>query len=270
MSECPFCNETAGIDPEAPCPTCGRRAGDPPPIRADGWDGDGPSGPDLELSRGGSVASHSGGPSAYAGGGLSLGDDDDPFAEDAPEGALELDLPLSYAANAPRPASAIPSGPPSSGARGGFDLTLPPKLESAPRLSAPPSAPSLPASQGGAPPDAPPVSAPELEFGAAPAWTRGPADPAAAMIARYPATPDKVWETPAYALKVLWRQLELRQDLVSLRRRRSPDAPLYERALRTHDAKTFALGLAITCAGLVVASFIFFLPVLLRFLRAPD
>ena len=71
-------------------------------------------------------------------------------------------------------------------------------------------------------------------------------------------------------MKVLWRQFELRQDLTSLRNRRSPDVPLYERALRAYDPKTFALGLAITCAGLALASFIFFLPVILRFLRDPS
>ncbi|HVH46787.1 MAG TPA: hypothetical protein VM925_30805, partial [Labilithrix sp.] len=94
-------------------------------------------------------------------------------------------------------------------------------------------------------------------------------DPAA-LIARYPAPPAKVWETPAYAMKVLWRQLELRQDLASLRKKRSPDVPLYERALTVHDGKTFALGLVITLAGFTVATFVFFLPVILRFLRDPD
>jgi hypothetical protein len=90
------------------------------------------------------------------------------------------------------------------------------------------------------------------------------------MIARYPMPPPEVWGAPKYALKVLWRQLELRQDLASLRKKRSPDVALYERALKTHDAKTFAVGLAITCAGFVIASFIFFLPVIIRFLRDPN
>lgn len=90
------------------------------------------------------------------------------------------------------------------------------------------------------------------------------------MIARYPTPPSQLWAAPGYAIKVLLRQLELRQDLASLRKRRSPDVSLYERALEAHDAKTFAVGLAIACAGLAVAMFIFFLPVILRFIRAPD
>lgn len=89
------------------------------------------------------------------------------------------------------------------------------------------------------------------------------------MIARFPIPPQKLWESPVYAMKVLWRQFELRQDLASLRKKRSPDVPLYERALKTHDAKLFALGLALTCAGLAIASFVFFLPVILRFLHDP-
>lgn len=79
-----------------------------------------------------------------------------------------------------------------------------------------------------------------------------------------------MWEAPGYAIRVLWRQLELRQDLATLRKRRSPDVPLYESALGAHDPKTFALGLVMTCAGLVVASFVFFLPVILRILRNSD
>ena len=71
-------------------------------------------------------------------------------------------------------------------------------------------------------------------------------------------------------MKVLWRQFELHRDLASLRRRRSPDVPLYERALKAHDAKMFMLGLVLTCAGVMLASFIFFLPVILRLLRASD
>jgi hypothetical protein len=68
-------------------------------------------------------------------------------------------------------------------------------------------------------------------------------------------------------VRVLLRQLDLRTDLESLRRRRSPDVPLYEAALRAYEPKTFRLGMAITCAALAVATFIFFLPVILRFTR---
>ena len=71
-----------------------------------------------------------------------------------------------------------------------------------------------------------------------------------------------------YAVRVVLRQLELRTDLESLRRRRSPDVPLYEAALRAYDKKTFRLGMAINVAALTVATFIFFLPVIIRFMRA--
>jgi hypothetical protein len=96
-----------------------------------------------------------------------------------------------------------------------------------------------------------------------------PAPPsAAAVIAKYPAPPAKVIHAPMYAVRVFMRQLELRTNLDSLRRRRSPDVPLYEAALKAYDAKTFRLGVAINCAVFTVATVIFFLPVILRFVRA--
>jgi hypothetical protein len=66
---------------------------------------------------------------------------------------------------------------------------------------------------------------------------------------------------------VVLRQLELRTDLESLRRRRSPDVPLYEAALKAYEPKTFRLGMAINCAALALATFIFFLRVIIRFVR---
>ena len=117
-----------------------------------------------------------------------------------------------------------------------------------------------------------PLAQPAPDAGARPRGTAG-ASTAAGPRRDHRAFPPAAREglgAPVYAMKVRWRQFELRQDLASLRNRRSPDVLLYERALRTHDAKTFALGLAITCAGLALASFVFFLPVILRFLRDPD
>lgn len=70
-----------------------------------------------------------------------------------------------------------------------------------------------------------------------------------------------------YAVRVALRQIELRTDLESLRRRRSPDVPLYEAALEAYEPKTFRLGMAMSCAALTLATFIFFLPVILRFAR---
>ena len=95
-----------------------------------------------------------------------------------------------------------------------------------------------------------------------------PAKPTpAAVIAKYPVPPQSIANAPMYALRVVMRQFELRTDLESLRRRRSPDVPLYEAALRAYDVKTFRLGMAINFAALTVAMFIFFLPVILRFMR---
>jgi hypothetical protein len=182
------------------------------------------------------LAASSGGPSAYAASAIGFGDDD-PFADDAPGASLELDLPAN-----PRSSSLEPA---------------PPTVSAAPASGAHAAAPSVRT------PSAPAFEAP---VEAAPVSSRGP-DPAA-LIARFPVAPTKVWEMPVYAVKVLLRQLELRQDLTSLRRRRSPDVPLYERALRTHDAKTFTIGLALAGAAFAVACFLFFLPVLFRFLRA--
>jgi hypothetical protein len=259
---------------------------------ASGWGDDDLGG--LDLSLGGSMASHPGGPSAYSGGGLGFGDEDDPFADDAPQGALELDLPPSHSASAPRsmPAqSAAAVSTPTDGSSGSVpDLVLPtprgapsstpslPAVRSDPSLapapSPPRSGPSLTSAGPQSPPSFPaespsqPQVSPQPEPVSALPAVPAPPDPAA-MIARYPAPPSKIWEAPVYAMKVLWRQVELRQDLASLRKRRSPDVALYERALKTHDPKTFTLGLVITCAGLTLAMFVFFLPVILRFLRDP-
>jgi hypothetical protein len=89
-------------------------------------------------------------------------------------------------------------------------------------------------------------------------------------IANYPPPPNKLWQAPKYALQVLYRQFELKQDLESLKRKRSPDVGLYERALRTHDPKMYKTGLAITGIALFLATVLFFMPVIKRFAFAPD
>ena len=139
------------------------------------------------------------------------------------------------------------------------------------------------------PPTAPVSSAPSMAAASAPPSSSGssptandsgahapalheqlpPARPtAASVIAKYPAPPPKPLQAPKYAVQILVRQFELRNQLESLRRRRSPDVPLYEAALRSYDVKTFRLGMAINCALLATATLIFFLPVILRFVRA--
>jgi hypothetical protein len=257
MTLCPFC-KSAKIDDHAPCPRCGRSArAAPAKVEADGW------GDEDELSRGGQHAS-SGGPSAYGGGAVGFGDDD-PFADDAPAASLELDLPAS-----PRPLPVQSTTPSRSPSASNIEARL--AAESGAfgaALSAPPSGahPAAAPSRAPSSPSLDPRRTPEGASSAgAPASSRG--QDAAALIARFPVAPVKLWEMPMYALKVLYRQFELRQDLTSLRRRRSPDVPLYERALRTYDAKTFVIGLALAGAALGLACFLFFLPVFLRFWRA--
>lgn len=100
-----------------------------------GWgDDDELSDGGLDLSRGGSV-SHAQGPTAYAGGGLSLGDDDDPFADEVPAGALELDLPSHAGARAGSAGSLAPAVP----------VAEPRRYGSTPNLAAVKSEPRLPA-----------------------------------------------------------------------------------------------------------------------------
>src|SRR5690606_20742444 len=118
--------------------------------------------------------------SSYAGGGFSLGDGDDPFADDAPQDALELDLPSSHASKAARgidpapeqnasasmpagagggppnavPDLALPAKPTARGSTPALPAVRPPQSESAlrapqsePALRAPQSEPALRASQ---------------------------------------------------------------------------------------------------------------------------
>jgi hypothetical protein len=157
-------------------------------------------------------------------------------------------------------AGGIPSAPPSSsrGVSGG--QASPPPGEEGHHGFAPPA----PSSASGLDDPSGPHSAPTAAMP-----PMGPPKPtAAAVIAKYPAPPTKITQAPIYTVRVILRQLELRTDLESLRRRRSPDVPLYEAALRAYDTKTFRLGMAINCAVLAIATFIFFLPVMIRFIRA--
>lgn len=186
-------------------------------------------------------------PASYGGGDFSM--DDDPFA-DAPGGALELDLPAQHQRSKPPTtapsAPSIPAAPPVS--------QRPPIVQSAPPASLQPPRSTPPET-------AAPASGPRS---IQPRYPSTSADPSA-LIARFPNPPEKVLETPGYAFRVLWRQMELRQDLASLRRRRSPDVPLFERALRTYDPKTFTLGLLLSGAIFAVVTVVVFLPVIFRY-----
>ncbi len=72
---------------------------------------------------------------------------------------------------------------------------------------------------------------------------------------------------PLYAAQVVWRQLDLRQQLDALRRRRSPDVPLFERALQTYEPRAFSVGLTVNGVVLAILVILFFMPVILRFTR---
>jgi hypothetical protein len=153
----------------------------------------------------------------------------------------------------------VPPPPPASEGHNGF--APPPPSSSSTMAPEPRSSGQLPASHGNGAED----SAPQL----APEPPPPPAKPtSAALIAKYPVPPRSIANAPVYAIRVVMRQFELRTDLESLRRRRSPDVPLYEAALRAYDARTFRLGMAITCAALLLATVLFFMPVILRFARA--
>lgn len=155
------------------------------------------------------------------------------------------------------------AAPPPPASEGGHDGFAPPPASSSAGAGGvapgPQSSGQLPAAHANGPG--------EVAHSMAPA-PQVPAKPTpAALIAKYPAPPAAVSGAPMYAVRVIMRQLELRTDLESLRRRRSPDVPLYEAALRAYDAKTFRLGMAINCAALAVATILFFMPVILRFAR---
>jgi hypothetical protein len=160
-------------------------------------------------------------------------------------------------------AGGSPSAPPSSsrGVAGG-QASPPPGGEGHHGF-----APPAPSSASGLDDPSGPHSAPTAPTAAMPPMAP-PKPTAAAVIAKYPAPPTKITQAPTYAVRVILRQLELRTDLESLRRRRSPDVPLYEAALRAYDTRTFRLGMAINCAVLALATFVFFLPVMIRFIRA--
>lgn len=199
----------------------------------DDFEDDGPGGvPDLQ--QGSPVGHGQPAPSPYEGGGGMSFDDD---FDDAPQGSLELDVPSAPPANPvpPPPVSSSP-GPNSSGRM--------PAVSLGPQSSGShPAAAAVAAEPAGPPPPPPP----------------------AALVAKYPAPPAKPWEAPVYFVRVVLRQWELRQDLTALRRRRSPDVRLYEDALGTYDKKTFAIGMAISTFGVLVALGLFLIPVWKRF-----
>ena len=275
LSVCPFCKAPVTVS-HGPCPRCGKVASDHPSIAGTGGRnlgddfGDDIGGPGLELGTGSAHGGIGSGATSYGSDeGMSFDDD----LDGGHSGPLELDM---------------PSAPHSSPASSGEHVVSPPHSSPTssqhPRISGSHPAASISGTQPSAAPYAAGSGRPPQSLSNAPV---GPPTPRslpvpvalppprpklpptpAEMIAKYPAAPGEVWRAPGYAWKVLYRQLEIRQDLDSLKKRRSPDAPLYEAALRAHDKKTFLTGMAISAAAFVVAMLIFFIPVFLRFLRA--
>lgn len=261
MSLCPFCKAPVS-NSSAPCPRCGKLASHHPSVQGSNtgrelstdFDDDVP---DLDLvdTKGPAAAPAKQAAPSFESQGRTLDDD---FADDvSPD--LELDVPTGHSSQRSLPA-APPEPPPPPPAQS--KKPAPPSASQKPPPSSSGKLPSLASSSQRLP--AVEASEPQLAAAPPPPPPPPPKPTPAAIVAKYPLPPEKIWEAPLYAWKVVYRQLELRQDLASLRKRRSPDVPLYEAALKAHDRKTFALGVALTCAGLVVAGFVFCLPMIIR------
>lgn len=271
MSVCPFCKAQVAQS-TAPCPRCAKLAAEHPSIaaisgRTLSTDFDEEDHGELSLESGSSVGHGSDGSHGvqYEGSkGMTL--DDDLFGDEGGSGPLELDVPdLPVPPRAPD--LAPPSGGPASGA------SKKPAPISDPRIAAPAPAPT-PTSSSKMPADdesgAHPIETPHAAHAAHDRPPPSAHDQAAVKIANFPAPPQKILQAPRYALRVLYRQFELRQDLESLRRKRSPDVALYERALKSHDPRMYTMGLAITGIAFFLATVLFFMPVIKRFAFAPD
>lgn len=216
----------------------------------DDFDDDGPS-----LQQGSQVGhGQKAGTSYEGGGGMSFDDDYD----DANPGSIELDV--------PPPPSSSPAAPTSSAPNVSGAPPADPSSRPSGKMAAAPQSSRNPVTSGA--PPGPQSSGQHVAASVAPVV--GPPPPPeppspAAMVAKYPPPPAKPLEAPVYFIRVLLRQFELRQDLTALRRRRSPDVKLYEAALGTYHKKTFAIGLAITSVGILVALGLFLIPVWKRF-----
>jgi hypothetical protein len=59
----------------------------------------------------------------------------------------------------------------------------------------------------------------------------------------------------------------LKRSLAAHARASLPDTPLYERALRVHDARALFTGVAVSVLVLSIAGLLFLSPVIVRFAR---
>lgn len=128
-----------------------------------------------------------------------------------------------------------------------IEAVAPPR--SAPRppvANAPPSSSSSEARRSSAelPAVAPALSA------AAPVLESDPRAPGIRALAAYGQPPERLLDTPTYALRVLARQRILRRELAIARHHRSADVALYEAALCSADRHALEKGLVVIAAGL--------------------
>ena len=213
----------------------------------DEFEDEGDAPPRLELDTGTAAATGPGsGSTRYGGGAMEF--DDDPLAEEGSgSAAFELDLPAGsgFAVRA-APAPPPPTISDDQGTSGVVATTAP--SQDAPHAADASITPAAPS-----------------EAAAASVRQR---PTAAAVIANYPPVPVKVRDAPKYTLQIMIRQMELRSELVSLRRRRSPDVPLYESALRAYEPAMFHLGAAVSVSILVGVLLLVCLPLIVRVLGA--
>ncbi len=211
--------------------------------------------PELGVSRAG-IGGALGGGALGAGSSGEIDPDEDDFG---PSIQLELAaVPSSQAQVSAPPAPMTPSG------------GLPTPVSSSGRLSgaapAPRSSGSLPAARpSGAMPAASPV--PAAPVPAAPVPATPPPDDPAARLAGHGPPPKHFWETPIYAFRVLMRLRELKGELEAARSSRSNRTPLYEAALHAHDQKAVTTGLALSAGVFLLLTVLFFMPVIVRFVR---
>ncbi len=151
-----------------------------------------------------------------------------------------------------------------------LELADDPRLRRAPAPAPVVVAPAPPADQE-TPPDPPPgdpglartmvdVSPPKVRLGPR-------RDDPAVLLASYPPSPRRIWQTPEYAAKVLLRRRMLKRSHAAHARASLPDTPVYERALHVHDARALYTGIAVSVLVVSVAGLLYLSPVILRFAR---
>jgi hypothetical protein len=113
-------------------------------------------------------------------------------------------------------------------------------LLDAPRLEVPPPAPLN---------VAPPRTPSRTSSGTA-------IDPHAVFVAfaKFGPPPQTIWQSPAYAIRVMKRRRVLVRELADARRRGSKDVGLYEAALRTAESGAVRAGIAVMIAMVVLAA----------------